>query len=569
MCGIAGILNIGENVDSEVLDRFTDSLAHRGPDGRGTFINRNIGLGHRRLAILDLSDSGKCPMSYGGKSGNRYWITYNGEIYNFLELRSELEKLGHTFKTKTDTEVILASYAEWGKDCLFRFNGMWAFAIWDAAQRNLFIARDRFGIKPLYYHAGSSRFAFASEIKAFLSLDNFKPELNEDIIPFIIQSSYAYEGNTDQTLLKGVSRLLPGHYISVNRERKVELKKWWETSEHIPEIPKKYEEQVEQFRSIFLDSVRIRMRSDVPIGTSLSGGIDSGSVASAMFRLHQNNSENLERCSDDWQRTFIATFPGTMLDEKKYADEVVNHIKSVPYCWNFKQEDFLNNFVDSVWSMEDVYGGLTKPIWNTYREMRKNNVIVSLDGHGADELLCGYTWYLGWPVKDVNKFLYNDFHFSLLPSILRNYDRCSMAHGVEVRMPFMDWRLVTFSFGLPAGSKIGEGYTKRILRDSMKDILPEKIRKRISKIGFNSPMIELFNESMAPFLQKIVNHPLWNESKFWDGKLWKEKVLDKTLSKSWTYEDWGETLNIWTLINIVLWQLLFIYQERKEINNMF
>src|SRR5919199_6560634 len=214
MCGIVGILNFQQPINPVELDRFTDSLSHRGPDGRGTFIDGNLGLGHRRLAILDLSEAGKNPMPYGGENGKRYWITYNGEVYNFLELRHELKDLGHRFKSETDTEVVVAAYAQWGEDCLLRFNGMWAFAIWDTVERKLFLARDRFGIKPLYYLQGASRFAFASELKAFLALDNFSVALNEEIIPQIIQSNQAYEGTTDSTIMKNVLRLPGGHCLT-------------------------------------------------------------------------------------------------------------------------------------------------------------------------------------------------------------------------------------------------------------------------------------------------------------------------------------------------------------------
>jgi len=566
MCGIAGILHFRGSVDREELDKFTDSLAHRGPDGRGTFIDKGIGLGHRRLAILDLSEAGKCPMSYGGTDGKRFWITYNGEIYNFLELRNELKSLGYNFRTETDTEVILASYEQWGKDCLFRFNGMWAFGIWDSLERKLFIARDRFGIKPLYYSAMPDRFIFASELKAFTSLKKFPLSLNTDIIPFIIQNPATYEGTTDQTLMKGVRRLLAGRYLTVHENGSLQITKWWETSSHIPLIPNIYEEQVEQFREIFFDAVRIRMRSDVAIGTCLSGGIDSSSVACAMSKIYRSsNNTDLERCPINWQQTFIATFPGTRIDEKDYADEVVKYINAKPNYWIFDENDALNHLIDSVWAMEDVYGGIAVPTWCLYRELRCNNVVVSLDGHGGDELLGGYTWYLDWPMNQVNQNLYNDFHYTLLPAILRNFDRCSMAHGIEVRMPFMDWRIVTFSFGLQPDAKIGGGFTKRILRDSMYNIVPDKILKRVNKIGFNLPMIEWFNGGMKTLIEKVTSHKLWLESPFWDGRALRDQILAKTNAQKWTYNDWGTTLHVWTLMNVVLWQMLFVEKDIKTI----
>ena len=566
MCGIAGILNFQQPINPVELDRFTDSLTHRGPDGRGTFIGGNLGLGHRRLAILDLSEAGKNPMPYGGENGKRYWITYNGEVYNFLELRQELKQLGHRFKTETDTEVVVAAYAEWGEDCLLRFNGMWAFAIWDAVEKKLFLARDRFGVKPLYYLTTGNRFAFASELKAFLELNDFSVALNEEVIPHIIQTNQAYEGTTDQTIMKNVLRLHGGHSLTLKSDGNYTLKKWWETLSHIPQIPSSYTEQVEQFRDLFLDAVKIRLRSDVAVGTCLSGGIDSSAVASGMAWNHRQGKNGLERCAGDWQQAFVATFPGTQLDERAYADDVIGHVGAQPHYWVFDNDQALSHIIDSVWAMEEVYLGIAVPAWCLYRQMRRKNVVVSLDGHGGDELLGGYTWYLDCPMNQVDQILYRDFHTTLLPSILRNFDRCSMAHGIEVRMPLMDWRLVTFAFGLPADCKIGAGYTKRVLRDAMQGIMPENVRRRRSKIGFNSPMIEWYNGGMAEMLRKIVNHRLWLESPFWDGHQLRDYVLEKTNAGAWTSSDWGVTLHIWSRVNIVLWQLLFVERNLSEIN---
>jgi asparagine synthase (glutamine-hydrolysing) len=560
MCGIAGIFQLGRPVDQDELDLFTDSLAHRGPDGRGTFIDNMIGLGHRRLSILDLSEMGTNPMPYGGADGKRYWIVFNGEIYNFLELRKELEEKGHRFKSQTDTEVILAAYAEWGKSCLPRFNGMWAFAIWDTCEKTLFLSRDRFGIKPLYYYLYGDKLAFASEMKAFLALRQFHCQLHADTAAMALKNSYAYEGLTDQTLLQDVKKLQAGHLLTISNG-KVNIEQWWNTADHIPSIPANYSDQVSQFREIFLDSVKIRMRSDVPIGTCLSGGVDSSAVASSMAWVYEHEKGTLERNAPDWQHAFIASFPGSKIDETPYANEVIKKINAKPHYSVFDQDQAINLIKDTVWSMEDVYGGLAVPVWNLYQSLRQNGIIVSLDGHGGDELLGGYQWYLDWAVSQANANLYSDFHKTLLPAILRNYDRCSMAHGIEVRMPIMDWRLVTFVFGLPPESKVGGGYTKRIFRDAMTGIMPESIRLRRAKIGFNSPMIEWFNGGMAPLIHKVVNHRLWIESPYWDGKQSREEILLKTKNKAWTYDDWGYSLLVWTLMNFVIWQTMFIEHE--------
>lgn len=563
MCGIVGILNRSAPIDQAELLRFTDTLTHRGPDGRGALVDANLGLGHRRLAILDLSADGRNPMAYGGADGQRYWITYNGEVYNFLELRAELEGLGHVFRTGTDTEVVVAAYVQWGEDCLLRFNGMWAFAIWDHQERSLFLARDRFGIKPLYYWNGSTRFAFASEMKAFLALDGFEARLDEEAARQSLANAQAYEGTRTAAILRGIERLPGGCSLRVRAGENPVLRRWWTTRDHLIAVPTRYEEQVEMFRDLFLDAVRLRLRSDVAVGTCLSGGVDSSAIASAMAHIVDKPSEmggrsGMGRNAPDWRHAFIACFPGTVLDERIYADAVVAHTGAIPHHWTFDADAALGNIVDSVWATEDIYPGLTVPIWSIYREMRRQGVTVSLDGHGGDELLGGYTWYLDWPMNRVNDGLYHDFHTGLLPSILRNFDRCSMAHGIEVRMPLMDWRLVRMACSLGPEAKIGGGYTKRILRDSMAGIMPEAIRQRRSKLGFNSPMIEWLNGGMANLVREVVSHPFWRESPFWDGPRLGDAILRKTAARAWSVDDWATALSVWTMMNLVIWQILFV-----------
>lgn len=517
MCGIAGIYDFAQPVAPQALDRLTDALAHRGPDGRGVLLDGGLGLGHRRLAILDLSDAGKNPLRHVGPDGRELWITYNGEVYNFPELRAELEALGHRFQSATDTEVVAAAYARWGEACQERLNGMWAFAIWDPAEKSLFLSRDRFAIKPLYYLEEPRRFCFASELKAFLALDGFVPACDESVIPPLLANAGRHEGASDRTLYAGVRRLPGGHCLRVGPDGRTVLRRWWDTAAHLPEVPRRYEEQVERFRELFLDAVRIRMRSDVPIGTCLSGGVDSSAVAAAMAWLHGRRGADLGRCPEDWRRAYVAAFPGTAIDERDYADAAARHAGARPVYWNFDPDEALACLLDSVWAMEEVYFGVGVPAWALYREMRRGGTLVSLDGHGADELLGGYSWYLDQPMHALNARLDADFHRDLLPAILRNFDRCSMAHGVEVRMPFMDWRLVSFCAALPPSAKIGGGHTKRILRDAMQGVMHEKNRLRQSKFGFNSPMIEWFNGGLAPLIDQVTGSPLFLDSPHWDG----------------------------------------------------
>ena len=264
----------------EIFSAFTAALAHRGPDGQGVhhFPQDGLFLGHRRLSIIDISDRGSQPMSYGD---GRYWLTYNGEIYNYLELRKQLCELGHTFRSDSDSEVILAAFAQWGAACQLRFNGMWAFAIWDARDRVLFLSRDRFGIKPLHYCHRHGTFSFASELKAFLMLPGVSGSLDEVVLAGTLANINGQESTT-ATLLPGVERLPGGYSLTFNGRGAPKIDQWWRTLEHLPQVESALYDQVERFRDLFFDACRLRLRSDVSIATSLSGGLDSSAVASTI-----------------------------------------------------------------------------------------------------------------------------------------------------------------------------------------------------------------------------------------------------------------------------------------------
>lgn len=568
MCGITGVIDFKNKINQNEFDYFTDSLRHRGPDGRGVYIENNIALGHRRLAILDLSDNGACPMSAGGQDGQRYHITYNGEIYNFIEIRTELQSKGYVFNSDCDTEVVLKAFIEWGEECQFKFNGMWAFAIWDSLKRELFLSRDRFGIKPLYYYHDDNFFAFASELKAFKALKSFDAKLDREHLKKIIFSPGKSEGVYESTLLSGVSKLHGGHSAVITCEGGLVTKKWWETIEHLTNsVPRSYKMKVKKFRELLEDSVCLRMRSDVDVGTSLSGGVDSSCIASLMGHVHHKKPQNLQRSNTDWHKAFIATFPGSELNEKKYADIVVEHTGVVPHYTDFSLEDCQSKIYNSIWVSEDIFG-LNAPILSNYKAMRSNNIYVTLDGHGADELLAGYGWYLDFKTSDLNKVLYYDFHRQLFPSILRNYDRCSMAHGVEVRMPFLDWRLVSYIYSLDLNSKLGAGFTKRILRDSMAGIAPQKILERRGKIGFNSPLIDIFNDNFIVKYKEVFNHPLWEDDILWSGgKDSRKDVVKRMQNCDWVFDDWATCFRVWTRINAVMWDILFVENDWTKLND--
>ncbi|MCC6610164.1 MAG: asparagine synthase (glutamine-hydrolyzing) [Burkholderiales bacterium] len=577
MCGIFGCVGyIAEHHAQACLD----TLQHRGPDGRGLWHTRDITLGHRRLSILDLSETGKQPMSY---AGGRYWITFNGEIYNFLEIRSDLEKRGHRFDSTSDTEVILAAYAEWGLDAVARFNGMWAFAIWDSVERVLALSRDRFGKKPLFYATIGDRFVFASEMKAIYPLlGEVRPSRHFE---WMKRNLFTYE-TTDKCLVEGISRFPAGH-SGLLKEGKLACRRYWNTLEHLREVPQRYEEQVEQFRELFIDACRIRMRSDVPIGTALSGGIDSSAVASTMAHIAAHAGG--DRVARDWQRAFVATFPGSPLDETGYAQKVVDkHGLNA----TFVPIDPIRSLDDLDWyfyQFEELYVTSPIPMIQLYGEMRKGGVVVTLDGHGADELFVGYPNELfeaavgsdieldeiadlyremfpkntsQFSVPDDNRLLYAYFvvrklakslmgrrhvsrdaghaafgrldrfnqylyaltHDTILPTLLRNYDRYSMINGVEIRAPFMDHRIVSYAFSIPMRSKINRGYTKRIVRDAIGGFMPREIVERKSKVGFNTPIVDWMQKDMKPYFLDVINSEAFRNSRLIDPARVKKRI---------------------------------------------
>ena len=568
MCGIAGIVDLSRVVDLDELNRFTDALQHRGPDGRGIW-NKDprFGLGHRRLSILDLSDNGACPFEYEAPSGAKSVITYNGEVYNFVELKKELEGLGHRFKTATDTEVLAACLAQWGKQGLNKLNGMWAFAFLDRSQNTLLLSRDRFGVKPLYYAIQNNKFYFASELKAFTALKGFTRELNEALVPSYISNSQAIEGSTEHTLFKDVYKLMPGHIIVLTANGQIVKERWWNTRENTRDYSQVSAlERASIFRDLFIDATRIRMRSDVPVGCSFSGGIDSTAVASCI-KLIQRNNASAERTYQGPFSGFLSAFPGDPLDETEFArlaaDEIQLELTENQTKGAYTTESVLKN----IWVMEDIYPGIAIPVAENYRAIRDAGIKVSIDGHGSDELLGGYAFYLPIPIGNLNNTLYHQFHQGLLPSILRNYDRCSMASGVEVRMPFMDFRLVSFAFSCPDSDKIGNGYTKSILRASMAGIMPEAIRTRRNKIGFNSPLPALFNDDLLPLLGLITSTSIWKENPWWGNSLEVGEILKKARTRSWVESDWPTLLQLWTLVNLCAWILTFIENKFPQLGN--
>lgn len=604
MCGIAGIVNLrGAPVEPADISRLTNLIAHRGPFGEGTWFNtkRNVAFGHRRLAIIDPGEGGYQPMASGDA---RHVIVYNGEIYNFLELRRELEANGAVFRSQSDTEVILAAWQAWGEDMLLRFNGMWALAIYDTATDDLFLARDRFGIKPMLYAFSPERFVFASEQRALARSGLVETSLDIDVARRLLLDPFGIEGS-ERTLFSQLRRLQGGHCMWL-RQGRVQVRRWWRTVDHLPDIPDTEAKRVERFRGLFQDSVALRMRSDVPIGTCLSGGFDSSAVICAMA-THEKAGMG-PRDSTAWRHAFVATFPGASNDERPMAEEAAAWADVAPSYLEIGRSDALTDLDRILDDNDDVYIGLPSAPWLIYRELRRQNVTVSLDGHGADELMGAYLqegqsaafrirnaaaaltsrsqlaqrgidflraqmirreghYFLrGGPAAApaplplvaeddelpdtwgaLNRRLYRMFHSTTLPTILRNFDRLSMAHGIEVRMPFMDWRLVTYTMALPETSKSADGLTKVVARQAMANLMPESIRTARRKVGFNSPMPEWLNGPLASWTAELLDRNVPAFAEFVDEAPLRKVVGRLTSSQSW---DWKSVGRIWPYLNM-------------------
>lgn len=624
MCGILGIT---EPINESFFLNNLNKIKHRGPDGYGIWQtgDKTVTFGHRRLSILDLSETGKQPLHY-----KHLTITFNGEIYNFLEIRTELKLQGYSFTSESDTEVILAAYLHWGTDCFRKFNGMWALGIWDDKNKELILSRDRFGKKPLFYSQLTEGVVFASEMKAMTSF--LKSVTISKDFHWCKNNKFLYEA-TDKCLIEGIKRFPAGYYGKVKlKDNKVTLTRFWNTIDEVHPIHLRYEEQVEQFRELLIDACKIRMRSDVPIGTLLSGGLDSSAVFSLMAQIGKN-THNEQRLSNDWQHAFNASFPSTYLDETKYAKQVTEYWHLPLEEVNINQRNSIEKLEEYSTLFEEIYGNNPIPMIETYKTVRKKGIIVTLDGHGADEYLGGYASsafeaffdayqnpsqvkmifdtyrgmmgqkgkgnlplevfkFLGSKMKakglkllqntsligkdqqipihsyahlekldSFTSHLYSIFHSSLLPTLLRNFDRYSMIASVETRMPLMDHRLITFAFSLPWTSKLRNGYSKAILRDATKPYMPLSVNTRKPKLGFSSPVTHWMKNEWKTYLLDTVHSQEFKECPLIEPVLLKTRI-ESILSTQNTPHSLGQ--DVWHYFSTFLWYKTFYKALKKE-----
>lgn len=628
MCGIAGI--ISENrMESSQITGMLSRIKHRGPDFQDQvkLFDGSVWLGHARLSIIDLSEAGNQPMSY---EQGRLFLTFNGEVYNYIELRDELKQKGYLFNTDSDTEVILASYSEWGIECVNRFNGMFAFILIDNDNKSFFIARDRYGIKPLYYwkDQNTSTIYFASEIKEFVDLPGWKPQVNG-------QRAYDYlkfglTDHTNETLFKDVFQIRGGEYAFGSIEEPIGsfgIKKWYNPIINLLKISEA--EAAERFKNLFFDSIRLRLRADVSVGSCLSGGVDSSSIVCVVNDLLRQTGDQAS------QKTVSALAKGTPHDESKHIDIVLNERNIDGYFVDPSPEELWQIQNKLIWHQDEPFGSTSiYAQWCVFQKARENNLIVMLDGQGADELLAGYKgfflpfysqlfsrfhWktladevqyakkYHGHSWKTVAKgilkttlptglmsrihdlkvnnglaewytinkigakramprFYGKDrakslgelsdqlFYYNNMPMLLRYEDRNSMAHSVESRLPFLDYRLVEFAQSLPDNYKISHGKTKAVLRNSMEGVLPEQIQNRMDKIGFETPEEKWEREHSNEFrimiedsidkTDGIINH---NALEYFDRMIAGGKP----------------DFTIWRMINFGIWYDMFINGNQR------
>lgn len=555
MCGIAGLLlkTSDAHMDTETLVRMRDTMVRRGPDDQGIYTSGPVGLCHRRLSIIGVT-TGHQPMH--GSNPN-HWIVFNGEIYNYRELRDELEKLGHHFHTGSDTEVIINAYTEYGEECVRKLNGMFAFAIWDSVRNNLFIARDRLGVKPLYYHDGQDGFVFASEIKAILASGQISAKLDHDRV----WEYFLYRGiSGENTLFSGIRSLLPGHWMRIG-ENKVEIRRFWSHRRSEFPISCSLERSATKLDELLTDAVRIRLMSEVPLGTFCSGGVDS-SLVTAIAARHLGEGVN----------TFSVGFSDAAYDETRYARMVAERYGTQHHELIIENREFSDYLEDLVWLNDEPLHFANSVQIYAISQLAKRYVTVVLTGEGADELFLGYPRYqipqilnrvryignlirpligvLGHltgdhRIRKLEYFLNHDVDNAIkinssaneyeqvdallsskgeqpqryrdlildqyrdvgdigarlsfqdqhtyLVSILNRQDKMSMGASIEARVPFLDYRIVEFANSMPSKCRTRFMRSKELVKHVARNYLPDEVIYR-RKSGFGVPLASWLRE---------------------------------------------------------------------------
>ena len=643
MCGITGIYALNNSeVNKHLLLRMNNKIRHRGPDDEGYFLSNtqtesfeyacgdqtqeelkaslnslnqcdyaDLGLGFRRLSIQDLSVKGHQPMA---DPEERAVIVFNGEVYNFIELREELKAKGYSFKSLTDTEVILNAYLEWGENCVHRFNGMWAFALWDIKEKKLFCSRDRFGIKPFYYTNQNNQFIFASEIKAIL--ESIPAKVNKDTL-----CKYFYNDEIDtssDTFFEEINQLSPGHSLTVKKGI-LKVKHYYTLEKKIKPIQ---DNSVRGFFEKFRKAVKLRLRSDVSVGFALSGGVDSSSIVGMAYNISGKEKKD----------TFSIVYPGTAIDESTYIDAVIQKTQFKNHQLTPSKEDLKLDLDNFIFYQEEPVPDLS--YYNEYRLrncIQEKKVVVCLEGQGADEIVTGYRSFVlpfyfdliesfQWKrliteIKDfknlypqtflnillrycvsklpqefiqtlkkrikkkhnplinsnyfgslpnmispknkgsnLNSALMNSLRIHSLPKQLTRADKSAMAHSIECRFPFLDHNLVEYSFSLSNDKKMQNGVTKKVLRLAMKEYIPNKVFNRRDKKGFLSPQVTWIRE-LRDFFDSIVYSEEFKKLEYINWI-----AFEKSYSELMTKKH-NNSKEIWKILSVFLWKKKFIQNQ--------
>ena len=598
MCGISGIVKRDNStVDCAEIVKMNNLIIHRGPDDEGYYFGANFAFGHRRLSIVDLSSDGHQPMHYL----DNYIITYNGEIYNYLEIKEELQKEGYQFYSHTDTEVILASYDRWGKECVEKFNGMWAFAIYDKVKNIIFCSRDRFGIKPFYYTEINNKFIFGSEIKQLLEFYPNRYVNKKILLDYLV---IGYEEHTNETFFKNIFKLEQSHNLIYDlTKHKYTIERYYDIS--VKENLKNLSEFKAQtlYKKRLEEAIKLRLRSDVKVGTCLSGGLDSSSVAAIASKIYFKEAND----------KFIAIHAKSTLkssDESKFAKDVADYCNLDLKIVEPSKDDFLQNIEEIIYTQEEPFG--SPSIFMQYFVMKKakeEGCKVMLDGQGGDETLLGYEryypaylmslsfidmikefvnisknskltkkellqyviYFTNWKIRVIrlkkrNSFLkekyfdmisvpviksnsknylkifklqYEEIYKTQMPHLLKYEDKNSMRHSIETRLPFIDYNVLETALSLNNKYKIKDGWSKYILRKTVEKVLPQNIVWRKNKFGFEAPTKSWMDEIRESAKESVLKSKIISEiSERIDFDILDEKQL-------------------WRLFNIAKWEEIY------------
>jgi len=625
MCGFIGAIRKEPKQQTEeqqnLFKAMNDLIIHRGPDDEGYYEDDMISFGFRRLSIIDI-ENGHQPLS---DETERYWIIFNGEIYNYVELKQELLEKGYTFQTDSDTEVLLTAYQEYGFDTAKKLRGMFAFLIWDKDEKVLYGARDPFGIKPLYYYETDNEIYFASEKKS-ISLLLEQEEIHHEALQHYLTFQYVPE---PETLTKGIQKVLPGHSFVVKQGESISIHKYWQAHFNPSQQPE--EELIQEIQDVLRDSVKAHMRSDVPVGSFLSGGIDSSFIAALAREINPNI------------KTFSVGFEREGYSEIDVAKETANALNIENIHYVISPKEYMEELPKIIWHMDDPLADpAAVPLYFVAREAR-NHVTVVLSGEGADELFGGYNiyrepyslrmfqsvpekmkqtlkWMAYWmpegmkgksfiirgctPLEeryignakmfeeaekarlirhfdekkeyqaitkpiyneatqydDVTKMQFVDIHTWLRGDILLKADKMTMAHSLELRVPFLDKKVFEVASKIPSHYKIADQTTKSILRKAAKGIVPEHVLNR-KKLGFPVPIRHWIKNEMYEWAKEIIRE---SETDHLLNKVYIQKLLDEHCQNKLDH-----SRKIWTVLIFMIWHQIFVegkysfVQDKKE-----